>query len=449
MDTLACRLSCARVIGGARSCTQDAGLSDGQAPIECYHSTEWVTVETVTPCAVDSANLRPASARAGEKHRGGRGPTVATYSAERMPPASPSRMPVILFALESEGRIVQACGEWHGALGLDPRAIVGRKAQDLFCKEPEVLAAVNRALTGEDFCQELTWADLTIEFRFSSVRSESGQVLSVIAAVADVTKRKRPESELQRCDAELAHAARLKSMSELMAGITHEIHQPLHAIATFASACQRALESESIPASDLMHWTQQISKQTRRVEAIIDRLGKCCRRNVPLATSAIDLNELIHETLDMLASEILRQRIRLHLNLSPTIPNIDGDEVQIAQLLINLMRNAIDALAEVPPARRQLRLRTALAEPWLEVAVEDTGAGFAEELAERVFEPFHTTKPNGMGMGLAICRSIAEVHCGRLLASSLQGQGTTFCLQLPLTTQSDIHEEAAHGVRGR
>lgn len=447
MDTLACHWSYAPGRDHANSVAQRAGLSDGKAPIACYRKNEWVSVETVTQFAVDCARGEPAAAVAGMGGRS-RG-TLATYSPELLPRTAPSRTPVILFALDPAGRVVQACGEWHGALGLDLRTIIGRNSQDLFRQEPAILESLARALKGEDLCRELTCQESTIEFRFSAVRSESGQVLSVIGAAADVTKRKRLESELQSRDAELAHAARLKSMGEFMAGITHEINQPLHAIATFASACQKALEAESISAADLLHWTRQISKQTRRVEAIIERLGRFCRRNVSQATSSLDLNELIHETLDMLASEIRRQKIRLHLNLASRMPRVDGDEVQIAQLLLNLMRNAIDAMAEVPPARRQLRLGTAVAAPWIEVSVEDSGMGFVQELAEQIFEPFHTTKPNGMGMGLAICRSIAEAHRGRLLASSSQGQGATFCLQLPLTTQSDIHEDSAHGVRGR
>lgn len=449
MDTLAWHLSYARVIGGAGEAPQVAVGSGGRDAIECYRNSEWVTVETVAPYGTDAGDGRPATEFLPEAIESLDCATVATYSPEMLLRAAPCRVPAILLAFDPAGTIVQACGEWHGVLGLAPRMIVGRTAQDVFSAEPEALAAIAAALRGEEFCRELHCGKLTIEFRFSAVRSDAGQVLSVIGALADVTRRKRLENELPGRDAELAHAARLKSLGEFMAGITHEIHQPLHAIATFASACQKALESD-VPGAgpDLMHWTQQISKQTRRVQAIIDRLGKFCRRDVPAAAAPIDLNELIHETLDMLASEIRRHRIRLHLELIAASPRIAGDDVQLAQLLINLMRNAIDAMSDIPPSRRQLRLRTAVTGPWIEVSVEDTGVGFAEERAEQIFEPFHTTKSSGMGMGLAICRSIAEAHRGRLLASSIQGQGATFCLQLPLTTQSDVHEDAAHGVRG-
>ena len=244
MDTLACHWSYAPGMDDPRSFAQQVGPADDTAPAGCYRKNEWVSVETVTPFIVEPMGGKTAAATPG-KIAGLPRESVATYSPELLPRTPPARTPVMLFALDPCGRVVQACGDWNGALGLELRTIVGRNSKELFRQEPAILDSIARALEGEDFCQELLCRESMIEFRFSAVRSESGRVLSVIAAVADVTKRKRLESELQRRDAELAHAARLKSMGEFMAGITHEINQPLHAIATFASACQKAARSRN------------------------------------------------------------------------------------------------------------------------------------------------------------------------------------------------------------
>ena len=277
---------------------------------------------------------------------------------------------------------------------------------------------------------------------------ETGEFSGALLTVSDITKRKRIEEELQRRDAELAHAARLNTLGEFMTGITHEIRQPLHAISTFASACQKALQADSpLMPADLMHWTAQISKQANRVAAIIHRLGRLARRNTDVKETQFSLNDLVQETLEMLASEIRRQKIRLEVRLSDVVPRVVGDDVQIAQVIVNLVRNAMDAMAETPASRRRLSIRTAVIDRnCVELAIEDAGVGFSEDRAEKIFEPFYTTKANGMGIGLAICRSIAQAHRGYLFGSSSPGNGATFCLQLPLKPQSDSDDGVAHRI---
>lgn len=246
---------------------------------------------------------------------------------------------------------------------------------------------------------------------------------------------------LRRSAAELAHAVRLQSMGELSASITHEIRQPLHAIATFASACQRALDSGSAPSvSDLNRWTGQISKQARRVSAVVARLRALFRPGAECVTAPFDFNELVRETVEMLRAEIRRRGVRLELELGDDISRVNGDELQIFQIIVNLVRNAIDAMAETPPGSRWLRLTSEVLDGrWVQLTVKDAGPGISEESAARIFEPLYSTKPKGMDMGLAISRSIAQAHHGQLIALSQPQQGATFCLRLPLE-QADAHE---------
>lgn len=326
-------------------------------------------------------------------------------------------------------------------LGVRPGALIGRSLFEFLDQDFDAAALRE--------CMQLGAARISLaELRFvrrdgkelltrvsaAPAFSEAGESSGILLTVSDITRCKRVEAELKRRDAELAHAARLNTMGEFMAGITHEIHQPLHAIATFASACQKCLESEaSLNLAELTHWTSQISRQAHRIAAIIGRLGRFFRRSGEPVTAPFDLNVLIREMMEMLGAEFRRQRIRLELDLGQDIPQIEGDDVQIAQIVVNLVRNAIDSMADVPAPMRRLGLRTTFVEPdSIELAVQDAGPGFSPDRIEPLFEPFYTTKPNGMGMGLAICRSIAEAHHGELTAASLPGQGATFRLQLPI-----------------
>ncbi len=221
-------------------------------------------------------------------------------------------------------------------------------------------------------------------------------------------------------------------MGELVASIAHEINQPLYAIANYAGACQNSMEAN--PANrvqQVFEWTEEISKQARRAGEIITRLGNFVRKSPPFR-SALDMNELVVDSVKLLEFEARRQEIQVQLQLPETSTVTLADRVQIQQVLVNLLRNAFDAMQTVPPARRQVSILGETHDKRIRVRVLDKGIGFRDEDASQLFETFFTTKEEGMGMGLAISRSIIEAHDGRLWAEKNPNGGAIFSFEIPI-----------------
>lgn len=282
----------------------------------------------------------------------------------------------------------------------------------------------------------------------------AGQVYSLLFApirdlgylniyARDITAVRRAEQEARQHQAELVHVCRLSTMGEMATGMAHELNQPLSAIVNYANGCSRRLQNDSSKTEDLVGAMGQITAQAQRAGEIIRRLRALVGKQPPIRAAA-DLNHLVREVCSFVEFET--QRMGLHIELDPggqSIP-VRVDLVQIEQVLLNLVRNAIDALREVPEARHRLCIRTWVDGDRALVAVEDTGSGISADRILHLFHPFFTTKEGGMGMGLAISQTIVENHDGRIWAESEPGQGSTFYVSLPLAERAEPAGEATH-----
>src|SRR5262249_9824483 len=233
--------------------------------------------------------------------------------------------------------------------------------------------------------------------------------------------------------AELAHALRLITMGEFASLLAHELSQPFAAVANYASGCVRQLRAQAAPKADLLEMMEEAVAEARRGGEIIRHLKDFVRKRTS-EREAVDLNRVVRDVTHLIGVEADRLGIAIHLELSDDLPPVEVDRVQIAQVLLNLIRNGLEAMREKDQESVALTVRTAMAarEDEIEISVTDCGTGLPAELTESVFTSFVTTKPNGLGMGLSISRSIAEAHGGRLWLTSVGSGGTTARFTLPV-----------------
>jgi PAS domain S-box-containing protein len=269
-----------------------------------------------------------------------------------------------------------------------------------------------------------------------AVTDESSGI-EFVGAVTDVTARKRAEERLHEAQAELAHVARVTALGELAASIAHEVNQPLAAVVANAAACQRWLDRDPPNLDEARSTVQSIIKDGNRAGEVIQRVrglvNKTIVQKVPL-----DINEVINEVITLLHHELVSHRTSLRMELAPALGLVLGDRIQLQQVILNLVVNGIEAMQPVTDRPRELVIRTHEDEArQILVTVSDCGVGLAAENVDRLFDAFFTTKSGGMGMGLSICRSIAESHGGGLSAFSNVGPGATFQFILPLHQADD------------
>ena len=238
-------------------------------------------------------------------------------------------------------------------------------------------------------------------------------------------------------ETELAHAARLNAVGEMFSELAHEINQPLGAAANYTRACVRLIESgENRTTAQLRDWMEKANAQAVRASEIVQRIGAYVKKGSPVRSS-LDINEVIKHVvalpiLDVWCSGAVH-RVTPQLKLQRDLPGVMADRIQIEQVLLNVIRNAMDAMADASAADRRLVIGTVRERKFVKVSVKDSGAGMTPEQVARVFTPFFSTKPNGMGLGLSISKSIIEAHAGTLAVESRLGSGATFCFRLPIT----------------
>lgn len=265
-----------------------------------------------------------------------------------------------------------------------------------------------------------------------AVRRADGRVDYLMGLVQDITARKRAEESLQRLQAELAHVARVSTMGEMASWIAHEVNQPLAAIVANASACARWLGMEpaniqeaSAAAARIAHAASHAGEVMARIRAFVQRREIHC--------SPLDLAEVAREALGMVEAEIRRHGVSLSFSPDAQRLAVVGDRVHLQQVVLNLLKNAVEAMAPVVERKKTLAVTVhAYGAHQVGVAVCDSGIGLHVETRERIFDAFYTTKAGGMGMGLAISRSIIEAHGGRLWASTNEGPGAIFQFALPV-----------------
>jgi two-component system sensor kinase FixL len=280
--------------------------------------------------------------------------------------------------------------------------------------------------------------------------SGSAQGARIVGTLHDITERDEALEQVRLAQERLAHVARLSTMGEMAAGLSHEINQPLTAIATYAQACQRLLGADETPVSaELREALSQIGRQALRAGEVIRRLRSMVR-NREFRRETIDCNELIRDLAALAVTDARAADVRLTLDLASGLPPVTGDPIQLQQVLLNLVRNAIDALAESESAQREIVVRTSLsAGSDLEIAVIDRGPGVPADVALKLFSPFFTTKPQGTGLGLAISSTIVRTHGGRLGYRANPGGGACFYFTLPTTGGVPDDATSGDGIRRR
>ena len=308
---------------------------------------------------------------------------------------------------------------------------------------PEDLARVRATL--ERYLRQ-PWPDFQVEFRMCHkdgtyrwihcraelIRDSAGQPMRLTGCQLDVTEARRTETRLRELESNLAHAYRLSSMGEMAAGLAHEVSQPLTTANHYCGAALHLLKSGQGDTTTALHCLERLSENILFAGEVIRRLRNFVTRRPP-RFFAVDLHSLLHEVSRLTAAWLQEQQVQLDLQIAEKLPTIQADSVLLTQLILNLIRNAGEAMVSVPAAQRIITIRTTCPEPTsIELCVEDRGCGFPPEMLQRFAHPFRTTKLDGLGLGLAICRSIAEIHHGKLTVHSRPEGGTSMRLVLPL-----------------
>lgn len=252
-----------------------------------------------------------------------------------------------------------------------------------------------------------------------------------IGAVQDVTNRRLSEEALGKARSELAHVARVMSLGALTASIAHEVNQPLSGIITNASTCMRMLEADPPNVDGARETVRRTIRDGHRAADVITHL-RALFSSKGAMTDRVDLNDATREVIALSLSELQANRVILRVELANVLPPVTGDRVQLQQVILNLLRNASDAMSSVDDRPRQLLIRTRQdGDGGVRLSVQDTGKGFEPEDINKLFNAFYSTKSDGMGIGLSVSRSIIEKHNGSLWATANDGPGATFSFSIP------------------
>jgi signal transduction histidine kinase len=272
---------------------------------------------------------------------------------------------------------------------------------------------------------------LRVEERTAELKQKNQELL------AEMAERKRAEDAYYEAQAELARVTRLSTLGALAASISHEVNQPLAAVVTNADACMMWLSSESPNLEEARTAVDSIAREGTRASDVVRRIRAMFTKSAPERAS-VSMNDLIGEAAALMQQEIWRNQVSLQTELVRDLPDLPGDRVQLQQVLVNLIQNAIEAMSAVTDRPRRLVLRSEMrSQDELLVAVEDSGIGIDPKNDRRIFDAFFTTKAQGMGMGLAICQSIIEAHGGRLWASANTDHGATVQFTLPVDHKAE------------
>ncbi len=276
--------------------------------------------------------------------------------------------------------------------------------------------------------------EFPVEISLSPLETEEGVLVS--SAIRDISERKRAEQALRESQDELTRMIRIATMGELTASIAHEINQPLTAVVTSASAALHWLALQPPNLDEAREAVATVVQDANRTSAVLGRIRALLQR-APTQIKPLDMNEIIQEGLALTDSEILKGRVTVHTELASDLPLVLGDRVQLQQVMLNLIMNGIEAMRMIAGRPRTLLIKSATHRDGVLIQVHDSGKGLDPQQADRIFESFFTTKPEGIGMGLSIGRSIVEAHGGRLWAMPGAAHGATFEFTLPKAEDVD------------
>jgi PAS domain S-box-containing protein len=283
-------------------------------------------------------------------------------------------------------------------------------------------------------------------FRARPLRNESGQIVSWYGTGADIEDLRQAQEALNRTRSELAEMTKVASLGALAASIAHEINQPLAGIMTNTNTCERMLTADPPNVSGARETVRRALRDTKRAADVIARLRALFAKK-QTAAELVDLSEATREVLAMSINELRRNRIVMRSELTCDLPRVTGDRIQLQQVIVNLLVNALEAMSGIDDRPRHLLIRTVRdADERVSLTVRDVGVGIRADQVDQLFDAFHTTKQSSMGIGLSVSRSIIEHHGGRLSGTpNHDGPGATFSFSLPVSGGSDAANECADG----
>jgi len=348
--------------------------------------------------------------------------------------------PIGMATMDLEGHILNVNQSLCNMLGYLPGDLLGRSKQELTHPDDRAvsMALLRKLLGGEiEYVRHekrYVRRDHSIMHgvvRYSLIRDPRGMPLMFVAQIVDRTEQIHAEAEIRQHRERLTQLARLGTMGEMAAGIAHELNQPLTAIANYAQACQRLIDSGAIEPDELKGVLGKVTDQARRAGMVIQGLRRFVKRR-NIVKRATDLHRVVRDVMMLAELDCRAHGIPVMSEIQEPLPQVQGDPIQLQQVLLNLVRNAVDSMSGTDNRDQGILVR-ASAEGGDEVcvAVFDHGTGIAAGAAPRLFDPFFTTKEDGMGMGLALSRSIVEAHGGRLSFADNPRGGTIFSLTLP------------------
>jgi C4-dicarboxylate-specific signal transduction histidine kinase len=253
--------------------------------------------------------------------------------------------------------------------------------------------------------------------------------------VAAEVRADRAEAELRKVQARLAHVSRVTTLGELTASLAHEVNQPLAGVVSSADACLHWLATQPPNVAKARRAIERILRDAKRASDVVSRVRNLVKKT-PLQRTWVNIDETVEETISLATRELSQNNITLKTELAKNLPRVWADRIQLQQVILNLIVNACEALTTVGDEPRKLSISTATEVDRIAVAVRDTGLGIDPQQIETVFEAFHTTKPGGTGMGLAVSRSIIEDHGGRLWAEPNEPRGALFKFTIPSKKES-------------
>ncbi|HUU73030.1 MAG TPA: ATP-binding protein [Burkholderiales bacterium] len=357
-------------------------------------------------------------------------------------------VPVFVAGLDRDGRINYVNRFLREASGRGEGELLGSQFTDFLPGDQRVRAAdmirdvLDGALSLQARIPFLTKDGTRLEVVWSSgaVTGEDGVHTGILSVGADVTERVKALTELQETRRELDRLTRVTLLGEVAAGLAHELGQPLTAILSNAQAARRMLLSGSADLEEIRSIVEDIVADDKRASAVVSGLRAFLRKEEAVR-KPVDINHVIHSVVDMLTSEIQAHRISLTLELDDDVPQIDANEVQLQQVVMNLLLNAIKVVAPTSDDRRKILVRSRIHARELIVSVSDKGPGIAAALLPKLFDPLVTAGYGGLGMGLAICRRIVELHGGKIVAENDPSGGAIFRVSLPLRDGSSVEAQ--------
>jgi C4-dicarboxylate-specific signal transduction histidine kinase len=330
--------------------------------------------------------------------------------------------------------------EFFRILGFDdPRSVTFEMILDRAHPEDRALVKLSREsslLDGKDLDYEhrLLMPDGSIKFVHVVAHAGRNPVgeLEYVGAVVDVTAAKLAQAKLHKAQTELAHVTRVTTLGEMTASISHEVNQPLAAVVNAAGACLRWLDGSTPNLDEARRAAQWIIRDGNRAAEVIRRV-RALAKNAEPQKEPLDINGIIDEVMGLVHRELATRQVSCRLELTPALPIVLADRVQLQQVIINLVMNGVEAMQSIVDRPHDLTIRSYQDQARrLVVDVMDSGAGITADNADKLFNAFFTTKSGGMGMGLSICRSIIEAHGGRLSAANNTGPGARFQFKLPI-----------------